>query len=155
MKLSNSVFPSPILGLGSCLCSLFLKGRLLTHRLPWDDACVLEKKGMGDWMSIWVSQLLNSPCWLLFFILSLEGWCSSGFCLTKTLVGPVSAKSFRSCPILCDPMDCSPPGSSVRGILQVRILEWIAMPSSRGSSQPRDRICVSYVSCIDRQVLYY
>ena len=39
---------------------------------------------------------------------------------------------------LCDPMDCSPPGSSVHGILQARILEWVVMPSSRGSSQPRD-----------------
>ena len=40
----------------------------------------------------------------------------------------------QSCPTLCDPTDCSPPGSSVRGILQVRILEWIAMSFSRGSS---------------------
>ena len=40
----------------------------------------------------------------------------------------------RSCPTLCDPKDCSPPGSSVRGILQARILEWIAVPSSRRSS---------------------
>ena len=38
----------------------------------------------------------------------------------------------QSCPTLCDPMDCSPPGSSVHGILQARILEWGAMPSSRG-----------------------
>ena len=37
---------------------------------------------------------------------------------------------------LCDPMDCRPPGSSVHGVLQARILEWVAMPSSRGSSQP-------------------
>ena len=41
------------------------------------------------------------------------------------------------------------------GILQARILEWIAIPSSRGSSQPRDWTCVSYVSCIGRQVLYH
>ena len=44
----------------------------------------------------------------------------------------------RLCPTLCDPMDCSPPGSSVHRILQARILEWVAMPSPRGSSQPRD-----------------
>ena len=44
----------------------------------------------------------------------------------------------QSCPTLCDPMDCSPPGSSVHGILQARILEWVAFPFSRGSSQPRD-----------------
>ena len=47
------------------------------------------------------------------------------------------------CPTLCDPMDCSPPGSSVHGILQERRLEWVAMPCSRGSSQPRDRSQVS------------
>ena len=58
------------------------------------------------------------------------------------------AQSLQSCPTLCDPMDCSPPGSSVHGILQVRILEWVAMPSSRGSSQPRDRTYISYISCI-------
>ena len=45
----------------------------------------------------------------------------------------------QSCPTLCDPMDYSPPGSSVRGILQARILEWVAISFSRGSSQPRDR----------------
>ena len=49
----------------------------------------------------------------------------------------------------------SPPGSSVRGILQARILEWVAMPSSRGSSQPRDRTCIFYVSYIGRSVLYH
>ena len=41
----------------------------------------------------------------------------------------VRAKSLQLCPTLCDPKDCSPPGSSVRGILQARILEWVAMPS--------------------------
>ena len=60
--------------------------------------------------------------------------------------------SFFSCVGLCDPMDCSLPGSSVHGILQARILEWVAMPSSRGSSWPRDRTRVSYVSCIGRQL---
>ena len=58
-------------------------------------------------------------------------------------------------PTLWDPMDCSPPGSSIHGILQVRTLEWVAMPSSRGSSRPRDRTSVSYVSCFGRQVLYH
>ena len=49
---------------------------------------------------------------------------------------------------LCDPMDCSLPGSSVHGILQARILEWVAMPSSRGSFQTRDQTHVSCVSWI-------
>ena len=52
---------------------------------------------------------------------------------------------------LCDPMDCSPPGSSVHGILQARKLEWVAMPSSRESSPPRDRIHISWVSCIGQK----
>ena len=43
------------------------------------------------------------------------------------------------CPTLCDSMDCSPPGSSVRGILQARKLEWVAIAFSRGSFRPRDR----------------
>ena len=50
------------------------------------------------------------------------------------------------CPILCDSMDCSLPGSSVHGILQARILEWAAMPSSRGSYQTRDRTQVSHIA---------
>ena len=52
-------------------------------------------------------------------------------------------------------MDCSSPGSSVLGILQTRLLEWVATPSSRGYSRVRDRNCVSYVSCIGRWVLYH
>ena len=54
---------------------------------------------------------------------------------------------------LCDPVDCSPPGSILHGILQARILEWVAMLSSRGTSRLRDRTCISYISCIGRQVL--
>ena len=49
---------------------------------------------------------------------------------------------------LCDPMDCSPPGSSVHGILQAKILEWVAVSFSRGSSQPKDETWVSCVSCM-------
>ena len=56
------------------------------------------------------------------------------------------------CQTLCNSMNCSPPGSSVPGILQARLLEWVAVPSSRGSSQGRDQI---YISCTGRQVLYH
>ena len=52
----------------------------------------------------------------------------------------------QSCPTLCDPMDCSPPGSSVHGIPQARIPEWGAIPFSRGSSQPKDRTHVSGIA---------
>ena len=57
----------------------------------------------------------------------------------KVLVAP-------SCPTLCDPMDCTPPGSSVHGILQARILEWVTIPFSRGSSRPRDQTWVSHAA---------
>ena len=64
-----------------------------------------------------------------------------------TMVRLVKAMVFpgvtQSCLTLCDPMDCSPPGSSVHGILQAEILEWVGMPSSRGSSPPTDRTQVS------------
>ena len=46
------------------------------------------------------------------------------------------------CLTLCNPMDCSPPGSSVYGISQARILKWVAISSSRGSSLPRDQTCI-------------
>ena len=53
---------------------------------------------------------------------------------------------------LCDPMDWGPPVSSVHGVLQARILEWVAISFSRGSSQPRDRTRVSWIG---RQILYH
>ena len=59
------------------------------------------------------------------------------------------------CLTLCDPMDCSLPGSSVHGILQARILEWVTISSSRGSSQPRDQTLVTCGSCVGRRILYH
>ena len=53
----------------------------------------------------------------------------------------------QSCPTLCDPMGHSLPGSSVHGILQAIILKWVAISTSRGSSQPRDGTCTAQVSC--------
>ena len=52
----------------------------------------------------------------------------------------------QSCLTLCNPMDCSPPGFSVHGVLRARILEWVAIPFSRGSSRPRDWTCVSCIA---------
>ena len=61
----------------------------------------------------------------------------------------------KSCPTLCDPMNCRLPGSSIHGILQARILEWLAISFSKGTSPPRDQTSVSYVSCIGRRILYH
>ena len=61
----------------------------------------------------------------------------------------------QSCLTLCDPLDCSPPSSSVHGNPQTRVLEQVAISSFRGSSRPRDRTRVSLVSCISKQILYH
>ena len=63
--------------------------------------------------------------------------------------------SLQLCPTLCDAVDYSPPGSSVHGILQLRILEWTDISYSRGSFQPRDQTRMSYVSWIGKKNLYH
>ena len=62
---------------------------------------------------------------------------------TLYLLWVVGGLFTKSCPTLCDPMDCSPSGSTVHGIFQAIILEWVAISFSRGSSQPRDQTRVS------------
>ena len=71
---------------------------------------------------------------------------------THVLVCRCCCLVVKLCPTLWDPMDCSPPGSSVHGILPARIPEWVAISYSKASSQPRDR---THVSCIGRQILYH
>ena len=75
--------------------------------------------------------------------------CIAGLFFTTELQGkPLQhcvSKVTQSCPTLCDIMDCSLPCSSVHGIFQARVLEWVAISFSRGSSQPRDQ---TWVSCI-------
>ena len=79
--------------------------------------------------------------------------CSGGVVWTKN-PDPSTHSSCcfvtQLCLNLCDPMNCSPPGSSVHGILQERIVEWVAIPFCRGSSPPRDR---TWVSCITGRFL--
>ena len=79
----------------------------------------------------------------LYIILTLDGHC--------WLVSEVSKCSVAQlCLTVCASMDCSPPGSSVHGILQVRILKWVAIPFSSGSFQPRDQTqvsCPGLLSC--------
>ena len=91
----------------------------------------------GDWT--WVSCFAGR-----FFI----NWATTGSIRElnrwKNEVTMCCAKLLQSCLTVCNPMNCSPPGSSGHGILLARILEWVAMPSFRGSFQPRDWTCVSY-----------
>ena len=78
---------------------------------------------------------------------------SGGFfkhsCHLRSPLGVVKeseSEAAQSCPTLCDPMDCSLPGSSVHGIFQARILECVAISFSRGSSRPRDQTWVSHIA---------
>ena len=103
----------------------------------------------GQWTFRWESSLVYFWIDLLSFL--LFPWCST----QDHWIWFWSSCLQMSCPALCDPTDHSPPDSSVHGILQERILEWFAIPSSRGSSQSRDQTYISYVSCIDRWVLYH
>ena len=60
----------------------------------------------------------------------------------------------QSCPTLCDPMNCSPPGSSVHGVFLARILEWVVISYPRGSSRPRDQTHIFWVSCFGKQIFF-
>ena len=80
---------------------------------------------------------------LAFFLKSDKKIGVSGY--PSTFLGYMYLKVAQLCPTLCYPMDCSPTGPSVQGIFQARLLEWIAISFSRGSSKPRDR---TWVSCI-------
>ena len=71
-----------------------------------------------------------------------HGHCSG----REALPGESKSEVAQSCPTLCDPMDCSLQRSSVRGIIQARVLEWVAISFSRGSSQPRDQTWVSHTA---------
>ena len=128
----------------------------------------------------WKSDLekISRICWELLFLIFFLNWsivdlqCCVNFCCTATWVSYIyiflkiffsivvyhrifnivytCAKLLQLCPTLCNPMECSLPDSSILGIFQARILEWVAIFYCRGSSWPRDGTCVSYVSCIGR-----
>ena len=85
---------------------------------------------------------------IVLLIVSSVQQRDSGMCAVLCLVAQL-------CWTLCDPMGCSPPGSSVHGILQARILEWVAMPSSKGSSQRMDRTQVSCKELFSFSIIGY
>ena len=80
-------------------------------------------------------------CRRIHYLLSYQG-------IVFPAAAAAAAKSLQLCPTLCDPIDGSPPGTPVPGILQARTLEWVAISFSRGSSPPRNQTCMSFVPCI-------
>ena len=103
---------------------------------------------------------VNCPKWLyLFAFLSSSKWGFLLFPMLSTFgvvsVSDITCSVTQSCPTLYDPMDYSPLDSSVHGILQPRILEWVTIFFSRGYSQPRDRAHASWISCVGRLIVYH
>ena len=91
-----------------------------------------------------LSSFLPLPSWTFSFLLSsCADSVASLHCSSHRLSPSCVLSCFSGVQLFCNPMDCSPPGSFAHGILQARILEWVAMPFSRGSSWPRDRTRVS------------
>ena len=132
----------------------------------WAIVQRIAKRGtqLKDWARLSL-QCLKSKYWywgfFSFLVLILTSFCRSycyGFfvvCFFEEWTVCVCTESLQLCLTLCDPMDYSLLGSSVHGITQARILEWVVLPSSRGSSQSRDWTHVSYVSCTGRGALYH
>ena len=83
-----------------------------------------------------------------------KAWLMLEFRMRLRVYACVCDQSLQLCLTLCNLMDCSLPGSSVHGILQARILEWVAMPSSRGSSGPRNQNPNLLCLLLCRQILY-
>ena len=106
--------------------------------LGWEDPL---EKGMATHSSILAWRITMDSPWGCKETDTTEQFTSLHFTSCIYIWSEVA----QSCPTLCDPMDCNLLGFSIHGILQARILEWIAISFSKGSSQPRDR---TRVSCI-------
>ena len=126
--------------------------RSLMSYSPW--SC--KESDMTEWLTLHFTSSLQHHYWFCVFVLLINLWSGISvslklwlslffqFCHFSIYWKPyykVKVKVVQSCPTLCDPMDCI-----VHGILQARILKWVAFPFSRGSSQPTDRTQVSHIA---------
>ena len=118
---------------GQCICVSSKR----SIKRPW-----LCKTPTPDSLSVLVLGSICDPFLSDALLLEAQLWRS-----LTCISGPkVKVKVAQSCPALCNPIECSLPGSSVHGILQTRILKWVAIPFSRGSSQHRDKAQVYHIS---------
>ena len=120
---------------------------------PFKCSCLENPRDEGAWWAV-VYGVAQSRTRLKRLSSSSMQWTSALNKLLWLLIGNHLLLARQVCPTLCDPVDCNPPGSSAHGIFQARVLEWVAISPSRASSRPRDRTCVSCISCIaDRFLL--
>ena len=107
-------------------------------RVPWTS------RRLNQWILKEINPIYSSEGLMLKLNSNaLATWCKEPAYWKRPWYWKSESEVAQSCLTLCDPMDCSPPGSSVHGILQARILEWVAISFSRGSSWPRDWTQVS------------
>ena len=127
----------------------------LHHQWKWGPILTIHRgKRMWNHINYFHSNVkLRSPTWTHFGKQNTIIWCVLLLHHDWQCKSGHRAKSLHPYLTLCGPMDSRSPGSSVHGILQARILEWVAMPSSRGSSPPTHWAHVFYVSCIGMRSL--
>ena len=136
---------------------------ILAWRIPWTEESGSQQSTFINLLFLWIGRRRTgwpSLCSLGRHLVKVraEAALSPGVqdshaspqdCWQNSVPCGHRATSMQAqCQTLYNPMDCDPPGSSVQGILQARIREWVAMPSSRGSSRLLDQTCVSCGSCI-------
>ena len=145
---------------------MILKNTLLHERSLWQrttrdqwlfrigKSIKTESRSVVAWG--WVDRKIG--WWLLMsmrFLLGVNVLKSIAVTDAQLWIFCVHAQLLQSFLTLCNPMNCCPPGCSVHGIITARILEWVAMLSSKGPSWPRDQTLVSYSSCMGRWILYH
>ena len=104
--------------------------------MGWWERASLGKQGAASCSSNPQHLLRRCPRW---------SWSHNALCKSGWVHFSIESEAAQSCLTLCDPVDCGLPGFSIYGILQARILEWVTISFSRGSSRPRDRTQVSHI----------
>ena len=135
------------------ICACSATKLCLTHcdpkncGMPGSSVCGISQARVLEWVAISFSRRSSQPSDLICIsCVSCIGWWILYHWATREALCSDWSEVAQSCPTLCDPMDCKLPASSVHGIFQARVLEWVAISFSRRSSQPRDWTRVSHIA---------
>ena len=149
--------PGRIIGVG---CHALLQGIFPTQRsnpgLPHCRRILYQLNHKGSLTIEFLKGILLQFCFVLFFkSFSPLGTVACALTGRKDSYHIMCYAQLFRCSTLCNPTDCNLPGSSLHGVFQAKILEWVAIAYYRGSSWPRDWTGISCVSCIGRWILYH